>query len=75
MRSSVMARQIRPRPSLAMKLMASGVTFSAASGQVALVLAVLVIHDHDHAPGAELLQRGGDVGKRRLAVRGHALEL
>ena len=29
-RSSVMAKQTRPRPNLAMKLMASGVTFSAA---------------------------------------------
>ena len=39
-----------PQPLRTMKLIASGVTFSAAIDQVALVLAVLVVHQHDHAP-------------------------
>ena len=48
-RCSVSVRQIRPRPYLAMKLMASGVIFSAAMVEVAFVFAVLVVHQDDHA--------------------------
>ena len=62
-RSSVMARQTRPRPCLAMKLMASGVTFSAAKREIAFILAILVVNHDDHSPGADLFDRGGDVGK------------
>ena len=31
--------------------------------QVALVLAVLVVHDHDHAAGAEFVEEFGDGGE------------
>ena len=65
-RSGVSARQISPRPSLAMKLIASGVANWAASVEVALVLAVLVVADDDHAPGADLLERLLD-GRERPA--------
>ncbi len=34
--------------------------------QVALVLAILVVHEDDHAPAPELLHRLFDGGKRRL---------
>ena len=44
-RSAVIGRQMRPRPCVAMKLTISGVTNSAAHGEVALVLAVLVVED------------------------------
>ncbi len=40
-----------------MKLIASGVTFSAGDGQVALVLLGLVIDDDDELPGAEIRDR------------------
>ncbi len=39
-------------------------------GQVALVLAVLVVDHNHHAPGADFGQRAGNVGKGRLEVRG-----
>ena len=51
-RSSV--RQMRPRPCVAMKLMASGVTNCAAMREVALVLAVLVVDEDDHLAGADV---------------------
>ena len=38
-------------------------------GQVALVFAVFVVDDHDHAAGADVLQRGLDIAK--WGVRGH----
>ena len=34
-------------------------------GEVALVFAIFVVHHHHHAPGADLLDGGGDVGKWR----------
>ena len=43
----VIGKQISPRPCLAMKFMASGVTFSAATGQIAFVFARLIINDND----------------------------
>ena len=64
-RSPVIGRQISPRPCVAMKLMASGVTFSAAIGQVALVLAVLVVDDDDHPAVAEGVDGVLDRGERR----------
>ncbi len=45
---------MRPRPWVAMKLMSPGVTSSAAMHEVALVLAVLVVDEDDHAPGADV---------------------
>ena len=58
-------------PRVAMKLMASGVTNWAAIDEVALVLAVLVVDDDDHPPGADVLERLLDRGERcsRLIVR------
>ena len=56
-RSSVSARQISPRPCVAMKLIASGVANCAAMRQIALVLAVLVVADDDHPPAADVLDR------------------
>ena len=35
-----------------MKLMISGVIFSAAMREIAFVFAVLIVDDHQHAPGA-----------------------
>ena len=35
-------------------------------GQIALVLAVLVVHHDDHAPGANLLQCAGNIGEREF---------
>ena len=40
--------QISPRPCFAMKLMARGVTFSAAIVRSPFVLAILVVDDDDH---------------------------
>jgi len=48
-RSSVMARQTSPRPNFAMKLMASGVTFSAARVS-RFVLAVFIVDDYVMRP-------------------------
>ena len=39
-------------------------------GQVALVLAVFVVDDHDHAAGADLLQRGFDVTEGGMSGHG-----
>ena len=63
-RSGVSARQIRPRPCLAMKLIASGVAICAGNDQVALVLAVLVIDQDEHAAIARLLDDFLDRGER-----------
>ena len=54
-RSSVSARQIRPRPYLAMKLICSGRDLLRDKGQIAFVFAVLVIHQNDLAALAKLL--------------------
>ena len=54
--SSVNVRQMRPRPCLAMKLMASAVANSAAMQEIALVLAILGVHEDHHLAGAD----GGD---------------
>src|SRR5207249_6703224 len=35
-------------------------------GEVAFVLAILVIHDHNHATGTHLLDRCGNVCKKRV---------
>ena len=51
-----MARQTMPQALRIMKLIASGVTFSAGDHQIALVLAVFVIHEDDHPALAQLLQ-------------------
>ena len=51
-----MARQISPRPCVAMKLMASGVTMFRRHRQIALVLAVFIVDHYDHAPGSELVE-------------------
>ena len=49
--------------------MASGVTKLGGEGEVALVLAVFVVDDDDHASGADLGEGAGDVGEGRLEVR------
>ena len=54
--SSVRVRQMRPRPWVAMKLMASGVTNSRGHAEVALVLAVLVVDEDDHLAGADVVE-------------------
>ena len=56
-RSSVRQRQISPRACVAMKLIASGVANWAAIVEVALVLAVRVVDDDDHAALADVLDR------------------
>jgi hypothetical protein len=53
-RSSVIGKQINPRAWRSMKLMWAGVIFSAAATMSPLVLAVLVIHEDDHAARREL---------------------
>ena len=58
------SRQMRPRPCMAMKLMASGVTISAAMHEIALVLAVLVVDEDDHLARANLIDRGVDAAER-----------
>src|SRR5215470_11657770 len=71
MRSSVSAKQIRPRPYFAMKLMASGVTFSAAPG-------LRRANRRDVRIGAVLHQKlhGVDVhGVRRAPERGRPVEV
>ncbi len=51
-RARVSVRQINPRPYFAMKLMSSARTFVAAHDEIAFVLALLVVEDHDHLAGA-----------------------
>ncbi len=63
-RSGASARQISPRPCVAMKLIASGVINSRRHGQIAFVLAVLVIDDDQHSARAKILERFGNRGKR-----------
>ena len=67
-RSPVRQRQMRPRPSFAMKLIASGVANCAAIVEVALVLAVGGVDDDDHLPGADVLDRLLDGGERVAAT-------
>ena len=66
MRSSVSARQIRPRPSLAMKLTAAGVTLVAAARLDDLVVrAVFAKVDVGYGGSQVALEpreEGGDVG-------------
>ena len=64
-RSSVIARQTRPRPNLAMKLMASGVTFSAARVRSPSFSRSSSSINDNHSPGADFFDRGGDIGKGR----------
>ena len=45
-----------------------GGDFFGGHGEVAFVLAVLVVHDDDHAPGAHLLQRRGNITKGRVGL-------
>ena len=54
--SAVSGRQIRPRPNFAMKLIISGVTFSAAQTKIPLVLPVFRIHQNDHLALPEVLK-------------------
>ncbi len=57
------ARQISPRPCLAMKLIAAASANSAGDDEVALVLAVLVVDEDEHAPGLRLRENVLDAGK------------
>ena len=59
-RSAVVGTQISPRPNLAMKLTAAGVTNCAGHDQIAFVLAVGIIHDDDHFAVAEVGDDGFD---------------
>ena len=61
----VIARQIRPRPCVAMKLIALGRHLLGGHREVALVLAILVVDDDDHAAGADGVDRLLDRGERR----------
>ena len=47
------ARQIRPRPCLAMKFTACGRDLLGGDDEIALVLAILVVHDDDDLAGAQ----------------------
>ena len=58
-----MARQTRPRPILGHEVDGFGRDLLGGHGEVAFVLAVLVVDDDDHAAGANLLQRGFDVAE------------
>ena len=49
-----------PRPCVAMKLMASGVTNCGGHHEVALVLAVLVVDEDDHLARADVGDGAGD---------------
>ena len=53
-----------------MKLMASGVTCSAARVRSPSFSRSLVVDHNHHAAGANLGQRAGNVGERGLEVRG-----
>ncbi len=55
-RSPVMARQIRPRPKRAMKLIAVGCGALGRDDQIALVLPVLVVDQDEHAALTGLLK-------------------
>ena len=67
-RSGAIGRQIRPRPCLAMKLMASVRGQLGGHAEVALVFALLVIHQDDHAAAANLFERFLDRDERGLAL-------
>ncbi len=58
-----------PRPCLAMKLMASGVAICAGDDEIALVLALLGVDEHDHAPVAHVLEDLGNGGQAAAALR------
>ena len=59
-RSGASARQISPRPCVAMKLIASGVIEFGGHGEVAFIFAIFVVDDDQHAAGAKLLDGFGD---------------
>ena len=69
-RSSVSVRQIRPRPYLAMKLIASGRDVLGGHHQVALVFAVFLVDQHDHAAGLEFFDnfQGGGEAHQSLSI-------
>ncbi len=54
-RSLVSARQIRPRPWRAMKLIASGVAICAGNDEIALILPVVIVDQDEHAAVACLV--------------------
>ena len=64
-RSGVSDRQISPRPWVAMKLIASGVTNSAAIVRSPSFSRSSSSHDHDHAAGADVGDRVFDRRERR----------
>ena len=64
-RDSVIGTQIRPHPYRAMKLIASGVIFSAAIVKSPFVLPILVVDDDDH-----LVRRGTRRSLRRSDANG-----
>ena len=57
-----------PRPWVIMKLTISGVTFSAAADEIALVLAVFGVDDDDDFAPADRLDRGLD--RRKVTTHG-----
>ena len=67
--SPVMARQISPRPWVAMKLMASGVTSSAAIVRSPSFSRSSSSNDDDHAPGLQFAHGGLDGRKLELVWR------
>ena len=62
--AAVSARQMRPRPYLAMKLTASGVAICAGDDEIAFVLAVLVIDEDEHAARLRVGNHVLDGGER-----------
>ena len=59
-RSGASARQISPRPCVAMKLIASGVMDCGGHGKIAFIFAVFIVDHNQHFPGAEIFNRFGD---------------
>ena len=68
-RSGASARQISPRPCVAMKLMASGVTQLGGHGEVAFIFAIFIVDDDQHAAGAEIFDSFRDGRKGHSTIQ------
>ena len=71
-RSRVSDRHTRPRACVTMKLMSCRPHQFGGHDQVAFVLAVLVVDDHDHAAGADFFQQFGDGWRSSCVLRAPA---
>ena len=45
-----------------------GSDFFCGQGEIAFVLAIFVVDDHNHAAGADFLDRGGNIGEWRMGA-------